>query len=161
MHFDFLSKPIFRSDYSFIHVATAQLPRHVQNCDKVETLNHIKAKGIFTEFELWENKLSMKWVRSIVVGIRSGSWQKWKAKLVDIEPCRRNTTPVFHDDVIKWKLFLVTDPLRRESTSRRWITKASYTVLWCFLWSPPVQTVKQIIGVLVIWDAIAPIMMSL
>ena len=44
-----------------------------------------------------------------------------------------------HDDVIKWKLFRVTDHLCGEFTGHRWIPrkKASDAELWCFLWSAP------------------------
>ena len=67
------------------------------------------------------------------------------------------------DDVIKWKLFLVTGPLWGEFTGDRWfpLTKASDAELWCFLWSAPQQTVEQTIEMPVIWDAIAVIMASL
>ena len=41
------------------------------------------------------------------------------------------------------------------------LTKASGAELRCFLWSVPEQTVGQTIETLVIWDAIALIMMSL
>ena len=43
----------------------------------------------------------------------------------------------YHDDVIKWKVFRVTDHLCGEFTGPRWIprTKASDAELWCFLWS--------------------------
>ena len=46
-----------------------------------------------------------------------------------------NTYWVTYDDVIKWKHFCVTGPLRGESTGHRWIslTKASGTELWHFL----------------------------
>ena len=52
---------------------------------------------------------------------------------------------VLHDDVIKWKHFRVTGPLRGEFTGHWWIplTKASDAELWCFLWSSPEQTVEQ------------------
>ena len=44
----------------------------------------------------------------------------------------------------------------------RWIplTKANDAELWGFLWSGPEQTVEQTIKMLVIWGAIALIMMS-
>ena len=66
-------------------------------------------------------------------------------------------------DVIKWKHFLVNDPLWGESSGHRWIplTKTGDADIWCFLWSAPEQTVEQTIDMLVIWDAIALIMMSL
>ena len=62
-----------------------------------------------------------------------------------------------------WNIFRVTGPLWGEFTGHRWIplTKASDAELWCFLWSAPEQTVEQTIEAPVIWDAIAPIMMSL
>ena len=41
------------------------------------------------------------------------------------------------------------------------LTKTSDTELWYFLWSAPEQTVKQTIKMLVIWDTIMTIMMSL
>ena len=46
---------------------------------------------------------------------------------------------MFHDDVIKWKYFLRSDPLCGEFTGHRWIphTKASDGEIWCFLWSAP------------------------
>ena len=57
----------------------------------------------------------------------------------------------------------VTDPLRGDFTGHRWIllTKSSYAELWCFLLSAPEQTIEKTIETLVIWDAIAHIMMSL
>ena len=47
----------------------------------------------------------------------------------------RNT--VFHDDVIKWKVFRVSGPLFGEFTGHRSIsrTKASDAELWWFVWS--------------------------
>ena len=39
--------------------------------------------------------------------------------------------------------------------------RASDAALWCFLWSAPEQTVEQTTETLLIWDAIALIMMSL
>ena len=60
-------------------------------------------------------------------------------------------------------IFRVTGPLRGGSTGHRWIPlpKASDAELWRFLWSAPEQMVEQAIETLVIWDAIALIMMSL
>ena len=59
-------------------------------------------------------------------------------------------------------IFRVIDPLWGESTGHWWIplTKAGDTVIWCFLWYAPEQTVKQTIETLVIWDAIALIVTS-
>ena len=67
-----------------------------------------------------------------------------------------------HDDVIKWNVFRVADPLLGESTGHWWIplTKASDAELWCFVWYAPVQTVQQTIETPVIWDAISLIMTS-
>ena len=44
-----------------------------------------------------------------------------------------------HDDVTKWKHFLVTGHMCVEFTGHRWIprTKSSDAELWCFLWSAP------------------------
>ena len=64
-------------------------------------------------------------------------------------------------------IFHVTSPLWGESTGHRWIhlTKASDAELRYFLSSAPKQMVEQMfeqtIETLVIWDAIALIMMSL
>ena len=62
-------------------------------------------------------------------------------------------------------IFRVTGPLGGVSTGYRWTPpppiKASEAELWCFLWSAPEQTVKQIIETPMIWDAIALIMTSL
>ena len=60
-------------------------------------------------------------------------------------------------------IFHVTGRLWGDLTDHRWIpiTKANDAELWCFLWSAPEQTVEQTIETLVIWDAIALIMMSL
>ena len=46
---------------------------------------------------------------------------------------------IYHDDVIKRKIFRVTGHLCGEFTGHRWIprTKASDAELWCFLWSAP------------------------
>ena len=54
-------------------------------------------------------------------------------------------------------IFRVTGPLCGEFTGDRWnpLTKASDTELWCFIWSVPKQTVER----LMIWDAMALIMM--
>ena len=59
-------------------------------------------------------------------------------------------------------IFRVTGHLCVEFTGPRWIprTKASDTVLWCFLWSASELTVEETIVRLVIRDAIAPIMTS-
>ena len=59
-------------------------------------------------------------------------------------------------------IFRVTGPLWGEFTSDRWIplTKASDTELWYFIWSAHEQTDEQTTEKLVIWDAIALIMMS-
>ena len=67
------------------------------------------------------------------------------------------------DDVIKWKHFPYYWRFVREFTGHRWIPrrKASDADLWCFLWYVPGQTVGQTIEALVIWDAIALIMLSL
>ena len=50
-----------------------------------------------------------------------------------------------HDDVIKWKYFRVTGPLRGESTGHRWnpLTKASDAEPWRFLWSAHEHTFEQ------------------
>ena len=66
-----------------------------------------------------------------------------------------------HDDVIKWKHFRVTGPLWGQCHRQIPPTKASDAELWCFLWSPPEQTVEQTTETLVIWDAIAFLMTSL
>ena len=60
-------------------------------------------------------------------------------------------------------IFRIAGSLCGEWTGNRWILlkKASDTKLWCFLWSAPEQTVPWTIVRLVIWDAIALIMMSL
>ena len=60
-------------------------------------------------------------------------------------------------------IFRVTGPLWGESTCHRWIplTKVSEPQLWCFLSSVPEQTVEQTIEMLVIWEVIGLIMMSL
>ena len=52
---------------------------------------------------------------------------------------------MFHDDVIKWKHFPRSGPLRGEFTGNQWIplTKASDTELWCFLWFAPEQPVSK------------------
>ena len=57
----------------------------------------------------------------------------------------------------------VTGLLCEKFTGRRWIplTQASDAELWCFLWSAPELAVGQTMDAPVIWDAIAPIMMSL
>ena len=59
-------------------------------------------------------------------------------------------------------IFHVTSHLCGEFTGHRWIprTKASNAELWCFLWSAPAWTVVKTIVMLVIWDAIMPIMTS-
>ena len=60
-------------------------------------------------------------------------------------------------------IFCVTGHLCGELTGYRWIpvTKASDVELWWFLWSAPKQTVELTIEMLVIWDTVAFIMMSL
>ena len=62
----------------------------------------------------------------------------------------------------------VTGLLCEKFTGHRWIpltqanfTQASDAELWCFLWSAPELVVGQTMDAPVIWDAIAPIMMSL
>ena len=56
----------------------------------------------------------------------------------------------YHDDVIKWNIFLVTGTLWGVSTGHRWIplTKASDAELWRFLWSGLEQTAEQTIETL-------------
>ena len=65
--------------------------------------------------------------------------------------------------LVREYIFSVTDHLWRESTGRLWIplTKASGAELWCFLWSAPKQMVHQMLEMLVIWNTIVLIMMSL
>ena len=60
-------------------------------------------------------------------------------------------------------IFRVTGPLWEECTGHRWIplTETSDAELWYFLWCAPDQMFEQTMLRLVIWDAIAPIMMSL
>ena len=60
-------------------------------------------------------------------------------------------------------IFRVTGPLWGESTGHRCIplTKASYAVVWCFLWCAPEQTAEKTVDMLVIWYANALIMTSL
>ena len=60
-------------------------------------------------------------------------------------------------------IFGITGPLCGEFISHCWIplTKASDVELLCFLLSAPEQTVGPTIDMLVIWDAITLIMMSL
>ena len=60
-------------------------------------------------------------------------------------------------------IFRDTGPLCGESTGYQWIplTKPSEEELWCFLWSTSEQMVEYTIERPVIWNAIAPIMMSL
>ena len=64
---------------------------------------------------------------------------------------------------VRAQAFLRFWPFARESTGHRWIplTKVSDEELCYFLWSAPAQTVEQTIGMPVIWDAIALIMMAL
>ena len=59
-------------------------------------------------------------------------------------------------------IFRVTGPSYGKFTGHRWIplTKASDAELWCFLWSVPKQTINHTLEMLVIWEAIALIMMS-
>ena len=69
---------------------------------------------------------------------------------------------LMHDELIKWKIFRVTGHFCGEFTGPRWIpcTKANDAELWCFLWSVPEYTLELTMMMLVIWDAIAPIMMA-
>ena len=68
-----------------------------------------------------------------------------------------------NDDVIKWKHFPRYWPFVRRidrppvDSSH----KDQWRRAWCFLWSAPEQSVKQIIDTQVVWDAIALIMTSL
>ena len=53
-----------------------------------------------------------------------------------------------HDDIIKWKQFLLHWPMWGELTADQWIplTKANDAELWCYLWSVPQQRLnKQLI----------------
>ena len=56
--------------------------------------------------------------------------------------CTQNNG-IFHDDIIKWKLFPRYWPFVRESIGHRRIhfTKANDAELWCFLWSAPEKNV--------------------
>ena len=60
-------------------------------------------------------------------------------------------------------IFRVSGPLCGEFTGHRWIplTKARDVELWCVFCSAPEWTDEQTLTMLVIWDAIAPIMTSL
>ena len=60
-------------------------------------------------------------------------------------------------------IFRVTGHLSGEFTVHRWIphTKARDAELWCFIWSEPGRTVDQTMDMLVIWNAIVPVMASL
>ena len=60
-------------------------------------------------------------------------------------------------------IFCVTGPLWGEYPGHRWnsLKKARDAELWCFLWSAPEQTPEQTVETLVIWDAIALIIMTL
>ena len=62
----------------------------------------------------------------------------------------------------EWNIFSVTGPLWVESTGYRWtpFTEARAADLKIFLWSTPEQTVEQTTEMLVIWDAIALIIMT-
>ena len=62
-----------------------------------------------------------------------------------------------HDDIIKWKHFVVAGPLWGKYTGDRWIplTKASDVDCWCFLCSAPEQTIEQTTETPVIWNPIA------
>ena len=102
------------------------------------------------------------------------SWPEW---IIIIKRTRSFAT--FNYELIKpsWNVFLVyvmmtasngnifcvTGPLWGDFTSHRWIplTKAYDAELWCFFSSASEQTVEYTIETPVIWDAIAPIMMSL
>ena len=68
---------------------------------------------------------------------------------------------ILHNDVIKWKHFPLYWPFVWGIHRSRWIpfTRASDTELWCFLWSAPEQKVEKAISTLMIWDAVALIMM--
>ena len=72
----------------------------------------------------------------------------------------------FHKSIVdspyKWSV-LLNWPVVKGMHRSRWIplTKASDAELWCFLRSLPQQTVEQTIETLVIWDAMALIMISL
>ena len=70
---------------------------------------------------------------------------------------------VGHYDVIQWKLFPRYWTFVRGIHRLRWIPhiKVSDAELWRFLWSEPEQKVEQTIETLLIWDAIAFIMISL
>ena len=77
---------------------------------------------------------------------------------------KNNNSETSHsdNDVIQWKYFPRHSSFVRGIHQSRWIplTKASNAEFWCFLWSAPEQTVEQIIETPVIWDTVAPIMMS-
>ena len=71
----------------------------------------------------------------------------WKTPCPNMN-CRADTKPVCMMTSSNGNIFRVTGPLRGEFTGHRWIplTKVSDAELWCFLWSPPEQTVEQTIG---------------
>ena len=74
-----------------------------------------------------------------------------------LRPGTKEQNCLSHNDVVKWNIFRVTDPLCGELP----LTKASDTELWCFLWSAPERTIEQAIETPVIRDAITLIMTSL
>ena len=70
---------------------------------------------------------------------------------------------IVHNDIINWKQFRASGPLRGESTGQRWIPlkNTSDAELSWFIWSAPEQTVEQTLDTPVICDAMELIMTSL
>ena len=105
---------------------------------------------------------------SSTIGYMKWSTEKFKKNITNwqtlwwVGRCWHSTYMYYTMTSPNENIFRVTDHLCGEFTGHRWIlrTKASDAELWCFLWSAPEWTVELIIVRLVIWDAIAPIMMS-
>ena len=72
------------------------------------------------------------------------SWWRLKARCLQSDRACETTVNDLMMTSSNGNDFRVTGPLCGEFTGHRWIhqTKASDTVLWCFLWSSPEQTVK-------------------
>ena len=99
--------------------------------------NQIFAVDIYNDItgtSFHDDHLKSGWIGSHVIWYQPPNG---KAASVQWLRCSFKTViSLWHDDVIKWKHFPVTDPLYGEFTGRRWIprTKASDVELWCFLW---------------------------
>ena len=102
----------------------------------------------------WENTLQCNVVSHWLGACTEWSLHLWIMSHVLLVIAR-------HDDFSKWKHFPHYWPFVRGIHWWIPLTKASNMEFSCFLWCLPKQTVEQTVNMLVIWDTITLMIMSL